>query len=263
MHRLPTIIAGPCAAESFELMTDIALEMKSITSSLGFPYVFKSSFEKANRSSFSSYVGPGIDEGLTFLARVAQAVGVRTTTDIHEPWQAEPASKVVDILQIPALLSRQTPLILAAAKTQLPVNVKRGQFMAPWKVHLIKEKVRSVSDAEVIITERGTMNGYSDLVVDFRTLVEAREAGCSAGFDATHSVQLPSVGDIESGGNPKYISSFALAAAAIGVDFLFFETHPDPAAAKSDGACMIPLGNMGAVLAAVKATVLAKFPEHS
>lgn len=256
MTSLPTIIAGPCAAESFGLMRETAEEMKSLTTSLGFDYVFKSSFEKANRSSVRSYTGPGIQDGLSSLGRTASEVGVKTTTDIHEAWQAEYAAKVVDILQIPALLSRQTPLIVAAAQTGLPVNVKRGQFMAPWKLHHIREKIRSVSSSEVIITERGTMNGYSDLVVDFRTLIEAREAGCSSGFDATHSVQQPSASDDGSGGNPKYIADFAFAATAIGVDYLFFETHPDPSSAKSDGSCMIPLAEMARVLTRVKEIAL-------
>ena len=250
---LPTIIAGPCAMESYELMHEVAVHMTQLSGDLGFKYVFKSSFEKANRSSVNSFTGPGIYAGIRLLSRLKDDLGVATTTDIHEPNHAKLLSDVVDIIQIPALLSRQTALIVAAGETQRVVNIKRGQFMAPWKIHLLLEKMRSVSDRELIITERGSFNGYEDLIVDFRTLIESRALGVSSGFDATHSVQRPSSRESDSGGSPEYIPFFASAAAAIGVDYLFFETHPDPSCALSDGACMLPLQEMERVLKQVKA----------
>lgn len=257
MTQLPTVIAGPCVMESYGLMLDVGQHMKELTRRLGFKYVFKSSFEKANRSSLDSFRGPGLADGLALLDRLKSEINVQTTTDIHEASQAETVSKVADIIQIPALLSRQTPLIVAAAETGKVVNVKRGQFIAPNRVGMILEKIRSVSDRPVIITERGSFNGYEDLVVDFRTLSEARLAGALAGFDATHSVQTPASRVSESGGNPEYIWPFARAAAAIGVDYLFFETHPEPTRALSDGACMLPLDQIEAVLHDVKQLCLA------
>ena len=243
-----TVIAGPCAMESYNLMLEVADQMNNLCGEFGFNYVFKSSFSKANRSSKDSYRGPGIEQGREWLLRLRNETGIRTTTDVHEIWQVDELGDAVDIFQIPALLSRQTELIEAAGASRKSVNIKRGQFMAPWNVRLAIEKATFAGAHEVIVTERGTMNGYDDLVVDFRTLLEARKAGARAGFDATHSVQRPTREGASSGGNPEYIKPFALAATAIGVDYLFFETHPRVEEALSDGTCMLPLSSMRSTL---------------
>lgn len=252
MSSLPTVIAGPCSMESLEVMRTVAAQMSEITFDLGFNYIFKSSFKKANRSSGSSYRGPGIEQGKDWLNSIAHEFKCQVTTDIHEVADATFLAETVDVLQIPALLSRQTELIEAAGRTGRVVNIKRGQFMAPWKVQLAADKAIRAGAADVIITERGSMNGYDDLIVDFRTLVEARKFGLKAGFDATHSVQKPTLLDTSSGGNPEYIEHFARAAAVIGVDYLFFETHPNPSGALSDGTCMIPLNRMRETLESIR-----------
>lgn len=257
MKSLPTIIAGPCSMESIEMMNQVAKEASVICGALGFDYIFKSSFLKANRSSLNSYTGPGLEKGIEMLRNIRGEVGVMTTTDIHEPWQAAAVAPVVDVIQVPALLSRQTDLILAASSQGRIVNIKKGQFMSPWKLDLVVEKARSESPPDIILTERGSFYGYEDLVIDFRALEYIRRTGALVGFDATHSIQTPSSEISSSGGNPEFIQPFSVAAAIMGVDYLFFETHPNPAEALSDGACMLRLDMLEETLVRVKAVIQA------
>lgn len=243
-----TLIAGPCVMESEPLCLQVASEVKTICERLGIPYIFKASFDKANRTSLHSFRGPGIEEGLRVLAEVKQQVGVPVTTDIHEPWQAERAAEVVDLLQIPAFLCRQTDLLVAAARTGKPVNVKKGQFMAPWDMRHVVEKLRESGAAGVMLTERGVSFGYNTLVVDFTSLPQMRALGVPVVFDATHSVQLPGGAGSRSGGRREFIPHLVRAAVAVGVDALFMEVHPDPDRGLSDPATMFPLGELEGVL---------------
>jgi 2-dehydro-3-deoxyphosphooctonate aldolase (KDO 8-P synthase) len=247
----PTIIAGPCSMESPELMHEVATELKVICEELGFKYIFKSSYDKANRSSINSFRGPGLQQGLKWLAEIKSSLGIPVTTDVHESNQVEAVASVADVIQIPALLSRQTDLILAAAQTGLPTNIKKGQFMAPNDVGNVVAKFRSSSEAELIITERGTAFGYNNLVVDFRSLITMRKFGAKIGYDATHSIQRPVANGQDSGGDPELIPYLAGAAALIGVDYLFLETHPNSAKALSDGACMLETSKFKNLLMAV------------
>lgn len=242
------LIAGPCVIESEEMVLFIAGQMKEITEKLGIPYTFKASFDKANRTSLSSFRGPGIDEGLRILKKVKDIFGLPVCTDIHEPWQAAPAAEVADILQIPAFLCRQTDLLVAAAKTGRCVNIKKAQFLAPWDMKNCVEKVRQSGNENVMLCERGTSFGYNTLVVDMTGLRVMKEFGVPVIFDATHSVQKPGGNGTSTGGNREYVEYLAKAAIAVGVDGLFMETHPDPDAAKSDGPNMVPLGEMEALL---------------
>ena len=242
------LIAGPCVIESEEMVLFIAGQMKEITEKLGIPYTFKASFDKANRTSLSSFRGPGIDEGLRILKKVKDIFGLPVCTDIHEPWQAAPAAEVADILQIPAFLCRQTDLLVAAAKTGRCVNIKKAQFLAPWDMKNCVEKVRQSGNENVMLCERGTSFGYNTLVVDMTGLRVMKEFGVPIIFDATHSVQKPGGNGTSTGGNREYVEYLAKAAIAVGVDGLFMETHPDPDAAKSDGPNMVPLGEMEALL---------------
>ena len=242
------LIAGPCVIESEEMVLSIAGKMKEITDRLGIPYTFKASFDKANRTSLSSFRGPGIDEGLRILKKVKDTYGLPVCTDIHEPWQAAPAAEVADILQIPAFLCRQTDLLVAAAKTGRCVNIKKAQFLAPWDMKNCVEKVRQSGNENVMLCERGTSFGYNTLVVDMTGLRVMKEFGVPVIFDATHSVQKPGGNGTSTGGNREFVEYLAKAAVAVGVDGLFMETHPDPDSAKSDGPNMVPLSGMEALL---------------
>ena len=236
------VIAGPCALESFDLARDTALELAAISKELGLPIVFKSSFDKANRTSVTSFRGPGLSRGLDWLGRIREESGLPVITDIHLPEQAAPVGEVVDVLQIPAFLCRQTDLLLAAAGTGKIVNVKKGQFLAPWDMKLVVEKMRSVGHDMIWLTERGASFGYNNLVVDFRSLAIMKEFACPVVFDATHSVQIPGGQGHSSGGHREYVPLLARAAAAGGCSGIFMEVHPDPDKALCDGPNSWPLG---------------------
>lgn len=236
-----TIIAGPCAAESQEILDETAKGLKEITKKLDINFIFKSSFDKANRSSIYSYRGPGLDKGLEMLQSVKDKFDLPIVTDIHTPDQAEPVSKVADILQIPAFLCRQTDLLVAAANTGKIVNVKKGQFLAPEQMSNIVKKLEECKNNQILLTERGSSFGYNNLVVDYRGIPIMQSFGYPVVFDATHSVQLPGANGTSSGGDRRYVPVLAKAAVAAGVNALFFEVHPDPENAKSDGSNMIPL----------------------
>ena len=242
------LIAGPCVIESEEMVLSIAGQMKELTEKLGIPYTFKASFDKANRTSLTSFRGPGMEEGLRILKKVKDTYQLPVCTDIHEPWQAAPAAEVADILQIPAFLCRQTDLLVAAAKTGRCVNIKKAQFLAPWDMKNCVEKVRQSGNDNVMLCERGTSFGYNTLVVDMTGLRVMKEFGVPVIFDATHSVQKPGGNGTSTGGNRQYVEYLAKAAIAVGVDGLFMETHPDPDSAKSDGPNMVPLGEMEELL---------------
>ena len=246
------LIAGPCVIESEEMTLSIAGQMKQITDELGIPYTFKASFDKANRTSISSFRGPGIERGLEILQKVKDVYHLPICTDIHEPWQAEQAAKVCDILQIPAFLCRQTDLLVAAAKTGKCINIKKAQFLAPWDMKNCLEKVRQSGNDNVMLCERGSTFGYNTLVVDMTGLRVMKKMGVPVIFDATHSVQKPGGNGISTGGNRQYVEYLAKAAIAVGVDGLFMETHPDPDNAKSDGPNMVPLGEMKELLVKLK-----------
>lgn len=241
------LIAGPCLAESLDLCRTVAQHMKALCDRLGIGYVFKASFDKANRSSAHSERGPGLKQGLAWLARVAQEVRVPVLTDIHEPSQAAPVAEVVDCLQIPAFLCRQTDLLVAAGKTGKAVNIKKGQFMAPWDMKHAVEKVNAYINRGVLLTERGTFFGYNRLVTDMRAIPQMRQYAPVV-FDATHSVQQPGGLGSASGGERQYAPLLACAALAAGADGLFIETHPAPHEAMSDAASQIPLVDMEPLL---------------
>lgn len=243
-----SLIAGPCVIESEEMAISIAKQMKKITDELGIPYTFKASFDKANRTSISSFRGPGIDEGLRILQKVKDICNIPVCTDIHEPWQAKRVAEVCDILQIPAFLCRQTDLLVAAAKTGKCINIKKAQFLAPWDMKNCLDKVIQSGNDKVMLCERGTVFGYNTLVVDMTSLRIMKDMDVPVIFDATHSVQKPGGDGTSTGGNRKYAEYLAKAAIAVGVDGLFMETHPDPDNAKSDGPNMIPLEKMKELL---------------
>lgn len=242
------LIAGPCVIESEELVMRIAEQMKRITDELGISYTFKASFDKANRTSFDSFRGLGMEEGLRILQKVKETYDLPICTDIHEAWQAEKVAQVCDMIQIPAFLCRQTDLLVAAAYTGKTVHIKKAQFMAPWDMAGCVEKVRKAGNNHIIITERGTSFGFNNLVVDMTGLLEMKKLGVPVYFDATHSVQKPAINGTSSGGNREYAEQLAKAAVAVGIDGLFIETHPDPESAKSDSAVMIPLDRMKPLL---------------
>ena len=242
------LIAGPCVIESEELVLSVAGQMKAITDELGIPYTFKASFDKANRTSIHSFRGPGIEKGLEILQKVKEVFDLPVCTDIHEPWQAEKAAQVCDILQIPAFLCRQTDLLVAAAKTGKCINIKKAQFLAPWDMKNCVEKVRESGNKNVMLCERGSTFGYNTLVVDMTGLRVMKEFGVPVIFDATHSVQKPGGNGTSTGGNRQFVEYLAKAAIAVGVDGLFMETHPDPDKALSDGPNMVPLGDMKKLL---------------
>jgi len=247
-----TLIAGPCVIESRALALEVAERMKTITDRLGITYVFKASFDKANRSSGSTFRGPGVHEGLEVLAEVKQRFGVPVLTDIHESQQAAPVAAVVDVLQIPAFLCRQTDLLLAAAEavrgTNKTINVKKGQFLAPWDMAQVVNKLRMAGVENLWLTERGSSFGYNTLVVDYRSIPQMQILGCPVIFDATHSVQQPGGQGSSSGGQREFVAPLARAAMAVGVDGLFMEVHPDPDNALSDGPNMVPLQRVEALL---------------
>ena len=242
------LIAGPCVVESEDLCLSIARRLKEIVAGQKVNLVFKASFDKANRTSGSAFRGAGLEAGLAVLAKVKQATGLPVTTDIHESDHAAPVAKVCDLLQIPAFLARQTDLLIAAAQTGRAVNVKKGQFMAPWDMQHVVQKLASAGCKNVLLCERGTFFGYGRLVNDMRALLQMREIGVPVVFDATHSVQEPGGLGSATGGNRAMVEPLARAATAIGIDGLFFETHPDPDHAPSDGPNMLRLEDFPGVL---------------
>lgn len=246
------IIAGPCVIDDQGLMLEIAEELKKITGRLNLPLIFKASFDKANRTSLDSYRGVGLRRGLEILANVKSQTGLPLTTDIHLPSQAADVAEVVDLLQIPAFLARQTDLLVAAAETGAAVNVKKGQFMAPWDMQHVVTKLKSAGCRNIMLTERGTFFGYGRLVNDMRALCQMSELGVPVVFDATHSVQMPSAAGGKTGGEREMVAPLARAAVAAGVNAVFIETHPQPEKSPSDGPNMVPLGEIESLLKSLK-----------
>jgi len=244
----PFLIAGPCVIESEQLVMDTAGKIAEITKSIGIPYVFKASFDKANRTSIKSYRGPGIEQGLAVLKKVKDQLGLPVLTDVHTEDQATEAGKVVDVLQIPAFLCRQTDLLIAAAKTGKVVNVKKGQFLSPPEMANAVKKVEECGSQRIVLTERGSSFGYNNLVVDMRSFPIMRSFGYPVVFDATHSVQLPGGGGTKSSGQREFVEPLACAAAGAGVDGFFMEVHPNPDEALSDGPNMVPLHQLKSLL---------------
>ena len=242
------LLAGPCVLEGYEHSLAIGKEVKRICEKLGMPYVFKASFDKANRSSYDSFRGPGLEEGLKQLAAIKKELGVPIVSDIHETSQVEKAAEVIDILQIPAFLCRQTDLVYAAGKTGKCVNVKKGQFLAPWDMKNVIGKLEAAGNRNILLTERGSSFGYNTLVTDMRGLAIMRELGYPVVMDATHSVQIPGGKGTSSGGQSQYVPHMARAAAAVGIDSLFLEVHDDPSKALSDGPNMVRLDQLEALL---------------
>lgn len=247
------LIAGPCVLESEELARRTAGHVQEVADRLGISCVFKASFDKANRTSLDSFRGPGLEEGLAILSRIREEFGVPVISDIHETLQVEPAAEVLDILQIPAFLCRQTDLLVAAARTGKVLNIKKGQFMAPWDMEYVLGKVRASGGSAVCLTERGACLGYNNLVVDMRSLPIMRSLGCPVIYDATHSVQLPGGVGGSSGGQRQFITPLTRAAAAAGVDGIFMEVHPDPDRALCDGPNSLPLEDLEPLLRSVLA----------
>ncbi|GIX46461.1 MAG: 2-dehydro-3-deoxyphosphooctonate aldolase [Candidatus Tectimicrobiota bacterium] len=245
------LIAGPCAIESPQHALETAFALKEIAAAAGVPFIYKSSFDKANRTSHTSYRGPGLHAGLAILQRVRQDVGVPVTSDVHEVAQVAPAAEVLDLLQVPAFLCRQTDLLLAVGHTGKPVNVKKGQFLAPWDMQYVARKLASTGNEQILLTERGATFGYNNLVADLRALAIMRGFGYPVVFDATHSVQLPGGAGGASSGQRQFVAPLARAAVAVGVDALFMEVHPDPDRAPSDGPNMLRLADLPALLAQV------------
>ncbi|SDB30225.1 3-deoxy-8-phosphooctulonate synthase [Eubacterium oxidoreducens] len=242
------VIAGPCAIEGQEITYNIAKELKNIMKKFDVDFYFKASFDKANRTSISSYRGPGIEEGIRILKDIKEKLNLRIVTDIHEPWQAEKVSEVADIIQIPAFLCRQTDLLVAAAKTKKIINVKKAQFLAPWDMKNVVKKIEESGNSNILLCERGTAFGYNTLVVDMTGIYEMKKFGYPIVFDATHSVQKPGGKGTSTGGNREYIEPLAKAAVAAGADALFFEVHPNPDQALSDGPNMIKLSEFSNLL---------------
>ncbi len=246
------LIAGPCVIESETLTMRIAGQLKSITSELGIELIFKASYDKANRTSINSFRGPGLKKGLEILAKVKTTYNLPILSDVHSTEQIEPAAQVLDIIQIPAFLSRQTDLLVCAGETGRIVNIKKGQFMAPWDIRHAIQKIESTGNHKIILTERGYTFGYNMLVNDFRVIPIMRDFGYPVVFDATHSVQLPSAAGGVSGGQKEYIEVLAKAAAAVGIDGLFLEVHPHPQKALSDGANSLRLDRLRKLLKTIK-----------
>ena len=251
------VIAGPCVIESEHLCLEVARSVRDVCSQVGLPCVFKASFDKANRTSISSFRGPGLKDGLAVLAALKAEVGVPVLTDIHLPEQAALAAEVVDVLQIPAFLCRQTDLLLAAADSGLPIHLKKGQFLAPADMKNAVEKIASRGNKQVLLCERGSCFGYNDLVVDFRSIPTMQQLGCPVVFDATHSAQHPGGMGDRSGGDRQAVPVLAAAAVAAGADGVFIETHPEPEKALSDSATMLPLDSLGPLLEKLKAIAAA------
>ena len=246
------LIAGPCVVESEALVLEVAGRMQEITRELGIPYIFKASYDKANRSSKSSFRGPGLEAGLRILAEVRRQFGLPVLTDVHEDTPMAEVAAVVDVLQTPAFLCRQTNFILSAASQGKPVNIKKGQFLSPWEMQNVVEKARSTGNPGILVCERGFSFGYNNLVADMRSLAVMRATGAPVVFDATHSVQLPGGQGTSSGGQREFVPVLARAAVAAGVSGLFMETHPDPARALSDGPNAWPLDRMRSLLGVLK-----------
>jgi 2-dehydro-3-deoxyphosphooctonate aldolase (KDO 8-P synthase) len=243
-----TLLAGPCAIESEELTLMIARKLKNITDDLGLDFYFKASFDKANRTSINSYRGLGFEKGLEVLKKVKEDLNLKIVTDIHEPFQAQPVSEVADIIQIPAFLCRQTDLLVAAARTGKIINVKKAQFLAPWDMRHVVNKIEESGNKNIMLCERGSTFGHNNLIVDMTSIIEMKKMGYPVIFDATHSVQKPGgLGDA-TGGNREYVEYLAKAAIAVGADGLFLEVHPDPDNAKSDGPNMLKLSDFRSVL---------------
>ena len=248
LDRPVFLIAGPCVIESEALAMETAAQLKDITQRLGIGFIYKSSFDKANRSSGESYRGPGIEQGLRILQRVKDDIGVPVLTDVHEDTPLDEVADVVDVLQTPAFLCRQTNFILNVAAAGRPVNIKKGQFLAPWDMKNVVDKARSTGNRQIMVCERGASFGYNNLVSDMRSLAVMRATGCPVVFDATHSVQLPGGQGTSSGGQREHVPVLARAAVAAGVSGVFMETHPDPANALSDGPNAWPLQRMASLL---------------
>jgi 2-dehydro-3-deoxyphosphooctonate aldolase (KDO 8-P synthase) len=244
----PFLIAGLCVIESEELAMKVAETLLNIAERLGIDFTFKASFDKANRTSLSSFRGPGIERGLEILAKVKQTLGVKIATDIHEPWQAERTAEVADIIQVPAFLCRQTDLLIAAAQTGKTINIKKAQFIAPWDMANVVRKVEASGSRNILLCERGTSFGYNTLVVDMASIFEMKKLGYPVVFDATHSVQKPGGNGISTGGSREYVKPLALAACAAGADGFFLETHPEPDKALSDGANSVALNDVEPLL---------------
>ena len=242
------LIAGPCVIESMQLQLDVAGQLQEITSRLGIPFIFKSSFDKANRTSGTSFRGPGLHEGLKVLAEVKRQIGVPVLTDVHEYTPMDEVASVVDVLQTPAFLCRQTDFIQKVASAGKPVNIKKGQFLSPWEMKHVTGKARATGNEQIMACERGVSFGYNNLVSDMRSLSVMRDTGCPVVFDATHSVQLPGGLDGTSGGQREFVPVLSRAAMAVGIAGIFMETHPDPDNALSDGPNAWPLGKMEALL---------------
>jgi 2-dehydro-3-deoxyphosphooctonate aldolase (KDO 8-P synthase) len=243
------LIAGPCVIESEALVIDVAGRLKEITDGLGIPFIFKASFDKANRSSRSSFRGPGVDAGLKALSMVREQIGVPVLTDVHEDTPLAEVAAVVDVLQTPAFLCRQTNFIVGVCSQGKPVNIKKGQFLSPWEMQNVVDKARSTGNSQIMVCERGFSFGYNNLVSDMRSLAIMRGTGCPVVFDATHSVQLPGGKGDSSGGQREFVPVLARAAVAAGVAGIFMETHPNPAQALSDGPNAWPLDRMASLLA--------------
>jgi len=242
------LIAGPCALESEKLARKVAAEMQEICARLGISYIFKASFDKANRTSLESYRGPGLEEGLEILSRIREELQVPVISDVHDISQVAPAAEVLDIIQIPAFLCRQTDLLVAAAKTDKPINLKKGQFVSPWDMENGVNKLRGAGGTKTMLVERGACFGYNNLVVDMRSLPVMRGFGCPVIYDATHSVQLPGGSGGSSGGQREFIAPLSRAAVAAGIDGLFMEVHPDPDKALCDGPNSMPLDSIETLL---------------
>jgi 2-dehydro-3-deoxyphosphooctonate aldolase (KDO 8-P synthase) len=246
------LIAGPCVIESEQLALDTAGQLKEITGRLGIPFIYKSSFDKANRTSVAGHRGPGIDEGLRILAKVKRDIGVPVLTDVHEYTPMDEVAAVVDVLQTPAFLSRQTDFIQNVARAGKPVNIKKGQFLSPWDMKHVVAKAKAVGNDAIMVCERGASFGYNNLVSDMRSLAVMRETECPVVFDATHSVQLPGGQGSKSGGQREFVPVLARAAVAVGIAGIFMETHPDPDHALSDGPNAWPLGKIAELLETLK-----------
>ncbi|MFA5982935.1 MAG: 3-deoxy-8-phosphooctulonate synthase [Methylococcaceae bacterium] len=242
------LIAGPCVIESEQLAIDTAGALKEITTNLGIPFIYKSSFDKANRSSHESFRGLGVEQGLSILAKVKQQIGVPVLTDVHEDTPLAEVADVVDVMQTPAFLCRQTNFIQNVAAQGIPVNIKKGQFLAPWDMQHVANKAKATGNQQIMVCERGASFGYNNLVSDMRSLAVMRETGCPVVFDATHSVQLPGGQGTSSGGQREFVPVLARAAVAVGIAGIFMETHPNPAVAKSDGPNSWPLQQLHALL---------------
>ena len=238
------LIAGPCVIETEESCCRIAEKIKAISAKVGIPFVFKASYDKANRTSVKSFRGPGIEKGIKILSKIKEQIGVPVLSDVHCSNEVSMVKDVLDIIQIPAFLCRQTDLLLTAAKTGKPINIKKGQFMAPWDVKNIAEKILSAGNKNIIFTERGAMFGYNNLVVDMRSIVIMKNMGYPVIYDATHSIQLPGGQGTTSGGQKEMIRPLAMAAVSVGCDGLFIETHEEPEKALSDSASMLPLDSL-------------------